>query len=310
MKLKLLTPNDLPLTDRTAVAIGLFDGIHEGHIALIDDIKGRKDMRSLVYTFDTKPNHTFYKNIYTDEEKQAIFSSLGIDMLYRQPFTPEFSNTSKEAFLEWVVRKLNAKHITVGFDFRFGKNAEGTAEYLRTQAERFGYTVRVVPEVKCCEGKVSSTLIRKHIERGEMERVTDLLGRFYFIDGKIEKGKHLGSSIGFPTANISTENEKLLPKYGVYATIVQIDGKCYPAVTNVGIKPTVSNSGIPNIETFIFHFSGDVYNEEIRVSFVSFIRGETTFPDVDALRRQIASDARAAQKMLEDLEVYKRNIVW
>lgn len=306
--MKLLTRNDLPLQEETAVAIGLFDGIHAGHMALIDEIERRANLKSLIYTFDTKPNHAAYKNIYTAEEKVSIFASMNVDMLYQQPFTKEFSQLTKEEFLEYIVGNMHARHITVGFDFRFGRNAEGTADYLRSQARHFGYTVCIVPPVKCQDGKISSTLIRGHIERGEMEQTVSLLKRFYFIDGKIEKGKHLGSSIGFPTANISTD--KLLPRYGVYATIVQIDGKCYPAVTNVGIKPTVSDAGIANVETFIFGFSGDVYDEKMRVNFVSFLRGERAFPNVAALQKQIAQDAHLAQEMLKDLDVYKKYMLW
>ena len=154
---------------------------------------------------------------------------------------------------------------------------------------------------------MSSTLIRAHIERGEMEQTARLLDRFYFIDGRIEKGKKLGSAIGFPTANMSTE--KLLPRYGVYATIVQIDGKCYPAVTNVGVKPTVTDEGIPNIETFIFDFSGDVYDEKMRVNFVSFIRGEKAFANVEELSAEIARNADTAREMLSDLSVYKKYLL-
>ncbi|WP_066683348.1 bifunctional riboflavin kinase/FAD synthetase [Christensenella intestinihominis] len=306
--MKLLTQNDLPLHEGTAVAIGLFDGIHAGHTTLIHDIECQAGLKSLVYTFDTKPNHAAYKNIYTAGEKVSIFASMNVDMLYEQPFTKEFSQLTKEAFLQRIVKDMCAKHITVGFDFRFGRNAEGTAGYLQEQAGRFGYTVYVVPAIKSGAEKVSSTLIRGYIEHGEMERTASLLRRFYFIDGKIEKGRHLGSSIGFPTANISTD--KLLPRYGVYATIVQIDGKCYPAVTNVGVKPTVSDAGVPNVETFIFNFSGDVYNERMRVNFVSFLRGERPFPNVAALQKQIAQDAHLAQEMLRDLEVYKEYILW
>lgn len=306
--MKLLTKNDLPLKEETAVAIGLFDGIHAGHRALIDEIERRSSLKSLIYTFDTKPNHAAYKNIYTAEEKVSIFASMNVDMLYQQPFTKEFSYLTKKEFLEYIVENMCARHITVGFDFRFGRYAEGTADYLRSQAARFGYTVCIIPAVKCLDGKISSTLIREHIERGEMEQTASLLKRFYFIDGKIEKGKHLGSSIGFPTANISTD--KLLPRYGVYATIAQIDGNCYPAVTNVGVRPTVSDAGIANIETFIFGFSGNVYDEKMRVNFVSFLRGERAFPNVAALQKQIAQDAHLALEMLKDLDVYKKYMLW
>lgn len=305
--MKVLTEYDLPYKQPTAVAVGLFDGIHRGHAELISDIRRYDGLQSLVYTFDTKPNHAIFKNIYTAEEKISIFSAMEVDALYMQPFTEAFSRLSKDEFIEGLVHDFNAKHITVGFDFRFGKNAEGNADYLSGQAEKYGYTVRVVPEVSCGEGKVSSTLIRAHIERGEMEQTAELLGRYYFIDGRIEKGKHLGSAIGFPTANISTD--KLMPRYGVYATIAQVDGKCYPAVTNVGIRPTVSDNGVPNIETYIFDFAGDVYDERLRVYFVSFLRPEQAFADVAALRAQIARDADAARGMLRNLEVYKACIL-
>ncbi|MEG1754440.1 MAG: riboflavin kinase, partial [Christensenella sp.] len=202
-------------------------------------------------------------------------------------------------FLRRITDDFNAKHITVGFDFRFGKNAEGTAQYLEQQAEKYGYTVRVVPEVLCNEGKISSTLIRTHIERGEMQSTAELLGRFYFIDGIIEKGNNIGAAIGFPTANISTD--KLMPKYGVYATFVEIGGKRYSAVTNVGVKPTITDDGTPNIETFIFDFSDDVYDAAMRVNFVSFLRAERTFHNVDALKAQIARDAIDARTLLEKL---------
>lgn len=305
--MKLLTEYDLPYKEPTAVAIGLFDGIHRGHAELIQDIRRFGALSSLVYTFDTKPNHAIFKNIYTTEEKISIFSSFKVDALYMQPFTEAFSKLSKREFIEGLVHDFNAKHITVGFDFRFGRNAEGDAEYLSTQAEKYGYTVCIVPEVVCSEGKISSTLIRADIEHGEMERAAELLGRFYFIDGRIEKGKHLGSAIGFPTANISTD--KLMPRFGVYATIVQVDGECFPAVTNVGIRPTVSDSGIPNIETYIFDFSHDVYDEKIRVNFVSFLRPEKAFADVPALQAQIGQDAADARKKLRELEVYKAYIL-
>lgn len=305
--MKLLKETDLPYKDPTAVAVGLFDGIHKGHAELVRDIKQCAGLKSLIYTFDTKPNHAILKNIYTADEKAEIFSSLQVDALYMQPFTEAFSKLSRDEFIEGLVHDFNAKHITVGFDFRFGRNAEGNAAYLEEQAEKHGYSVCIVPEVACGEGKVSSTLIRAHIERGEMEQTTELMGRFYFIEGRIEKGQHLGSAIGFPTANISTD--KLMPRYGVYATIAQVDGECFPAVTNVGVRPTVSSNGVPNIETFIFDFSGDVYDERMRVNFVSFLRPERAFTDVASLQAQIAQDAAAARNLLRNLDVYKAYIL-
>lgn len=305
--MKILTSEDLPFPYGTAIAIGLFDGVHEGHQTLIRDIEEQKGLFSLVYTFDGKPNHAAYKNIYTLKEKEEIFSCMQVDGFYLQAFDHTFSKLSKRAFLERLVYDFHAKHIAVGFDFRFGKNAEGTTDYLREQSKRYGYTLHIMPRIEYQGGKVSSSYIRELILDGNMEEATKLLSRFYFVDGAIEKGNHLGSKIGFPTANISTD--KLLPQYGVYATIAQIDGKLYPAVTNVGIKPTVKDDDTPNIETFILQFSGNVYNEAMRVYFVSQIRREKVFDNVEELRRQIARDVQSAADMLTNLEVYKEYII-
>ncbi|MEA5003755.1 MAG: bifunctional riboflavin kinase/FAD synthetase [Christensenella sp.] len=305
--MKILTKEDLPLRQETAIAIGLFDGVHEGHRTLIDDIKKQQGLFSLVYTFDGKPNHAAYKNIYTLQEKEEIFEDMRVDGFFLQAFDKEFSQLTKQEFVERLVNDFHAKHITVGFDFRFGRNAEGTTDYMKEQSKRYGYTLHVMPRVAYREEKVSSSYIRGLILAGNMRETAELLKRFYFVDGTIEKGNHLGSKIGFPTANISTD--KLLPQYGVYATIAQIDGKLYRAVTNVGIKPTVKEDDTPNIETFILDFSGDVYNEEMRVYFVSQIRQEKAFANVDELRRQIAADAHTASEMLANLEVYNDYII-
>ena len=305
--MKILTQDDLPIRQETAVAIGLFDGVHEGHRTLIEDIENQEGLFSLVYTFDGKPNHAAYKNIYTLQEKEEIFADMQVDGFYLQAFDRQFSQMTKQEFIKRLVHDFHAKHITVGFDFRFGKNAEGTTDYLREQSEKYGYTLHVMPRIEYHGEKVSSSYIRELILAGNMEETAKLLRRFYFVDGTIEKGNHLGSKIGFPTANISTD--KLLPQYGVYATIAQVDGNLYSAVTNVGTKPTVKSDDTPNIETFILDFSGDVYNEEMRVYFVRQIRREKAFANVDELKRQIASDARSASGMLENLEVYKDYII-
>ncbi|WP_066648205.1 bifunctional riboflavin kinase/FAD synthetase [Christensenella timonensis] len=305
--MKILTQDDLPIRQDTAVAIGLFDGVHEGHRTLIEDIENQEGLFSLVYTFDGKPNHAAYKNIYTLQEKEEIFADMQVDGFYLQAFDRQFSQMTKQEFIKRLVHDFHAKHITVGFDFRFGKNAEGTTDYLREQSGKYGYTLHVMPRIEYHGEKVSSSYIRELILAGNMEETAKLLRRFYFVDGTIEKGNHLGSKIGFPTANISTD--KLLPQYGVYATIAQVDGNLYSAVTNVGTKPTVKSDDTPNIETFILDFSGDVYNEEMRVYFVRQIRREKAFANVDELKRQIASDARSASGMLENLEVYKDYII-
>jgi len=266
--MKILTQDDLPIRQDTAVAIGLFDGVHEGHRTLIEDIENQEGLFSLVYTFDGKPNHAAYKNIYTLQEKEEIFADMQVDGFYLQAFDRQFSQMTKQEFIKRLVHDFHAKHITVGFDFRFGKNAEGTTDYLREQSGKYGYTLHVMPRIEYHGEKVSSSYIRELILAGNMEETAKLLRRFYFVDGNL-----------------------------------------YSAVTNVGTKPTVKSDDTPNIETFILDFSGDVYNEEMRVYFVRQIRREKAFANVDELKRQIASDARSASGMLENLEVYKDYII-
>ncbi len=305
--MKILTQENLPFQQETAIAIGLFDGVHEGHRTLIEDIEKQQGLFSLVYTFDGKPNHAAYKNIYTLQEKEEIFADMKVDGFFLQEFDETFSQLSKQEFIERLVGDFHARHITVGFDFRFGKNAEGTTEYLEEKSSKYGYTLHVMPRIEYHGEKVSSSYIRKLILAGDMRQTAKLMKRFYFVDGMIEKGNHLGSKIGFPTANISTD--KLLPQYGVYATIAQIDGELYRAVTNVGVKPTIKDDDTPNIETFILDFSGDVYNESMRVYFVDQIRREKAFANLEELQRQIAMDAQRAKELLRNLDVYKEYVI-
>ncbi|MEG1158528.1 MAG: bifunctional riboflavin kinase/FAD synthetase, partial [Christensenellaceae bacterium] len=299
--------NELPIKEKTAVAIGLFDGVHKGHKALINDLEAQAGLKSLVYTFDRKPNHFAYKNIYTLDEKEQIFSSMGVDYFCLQKFDETFSNLTKEEFLKKVIYDFCAKHITVGFDFKFGKNAEGNIDFLQENCAKYDYTLSVIPEISYEGIKISSSYIRSLLSEGNMQQAAKLLGRFYFINGTIVKGNHIGTKIGFPTANLSAD--KLMPKYGVYATIAQIGNKRYRAVTNVGTKPTIKNDNIPNVETYILDFDEDIYDENLRVYFVQRVRREQAFATVDQLKAQIAIDAIKAAELLKNLDVYNDYIM-
>lgn len=301
--MKILTDEMLPLKQDVAVAIGLFDGIHLGHMALIDELK--KHGRTLIFTFDYKPKE--YRCIYTEAEKLAILRKYQIDYYYMQRFNQQFADLTPADFLQYLKNNFRAAHIIVGFDFRFGKGALGDDDYLLLHQKEWDYTVDIVPEVIGGGEKISSTRIRALIERGDVGEAAELLSRFYFIDGVIEPGARLGATIGFPTANITTE--KILPAFGVYATMVELDGKLYNGVTNVGVKPTVTNAGLPTVETFILDFAGDVYGREIRVYFVKMLRPEQKFGSIDELKAQMAIDSETAAWTLADASVYKKNIL-
>ncbi len=288
-----LHENDLPINEKTAVAVGLFDGFHAGHLELVRDIK-RSGLKSAIYTFDMKPSASDL--IYTHEEKQSIASELGVDYYFQRQFSAEFSARSPEGFILSLLSDMNMAHITVGFDFRFGKGAAGDTAMIERLGRERGFGFSIMPEVQMDGGKVSSSAIRALISAGDMRGAARMLTREYFIDGKIEAGRRIGSSIGFPTANISTD--KLLPSYGVYATRALIGGTAYPAVTNVGTKPTVKADDTANVETFLLDYSGDLYGSDMRVCFAEKLRDEVKFADVEQLRAQIAKDSEAARRVL------------
>ncbi len=303
--MRVLNNENLPLNMNTAVAVGLFDGVHKGHVALINDIISKKDYTSLVYTFDKKKKVAC--SLLTETEKQSVLESIGVEQYYSCRFTDDFANQTGEQFLDELCNKFGAKHITVGYDFKFGKNAAWDANFILQNAEKYGYSANVIQQVVLNDERVSSSAIRAAVDSADMKKAAENMGRFYFIDGRIEKGEGIGNTIGFPTANIRAD--KLLPTYGVYATVVKIKDKLYRSVTNVGIKPTVKEDDSVNIETFILDFEKDIYGKDIRVFFVEFIRPERTFENIEALKAQIDKDTSCAKAILNDLDVYKNNLM-
>lgn len=303
--MKVLSDKDLPIKNKTAVAIGLFDGVHIGHLKLIADICKKRDLTPTIFTFNQKKN--IVKPILSLNEKYTVFENLGISQCYAQNFNEEFAAQSPYVFLKDFTRDFNVSHIAVGYDFKFGKNARGDIQTLENYKDEFNYSLTVIPQINIDGLKVSSTRIRDCIKNGKMEEATALMNRFYFIEGVVTNGRHLGNKIGFPTANIKTD--KLLPKYGVYASIVDtIEGR-FAAITNIGVKPTVQQSDIPNVETFLIHFNDELYGQNIRVYLIKMLRGEMKFESIDDLRARIDFDANYAANMLADLDIYKKYLI-
>lgn len=303
--MKILNENDLPLNKKTAVAIGLFDGVHLGHIKLIADICTKKDLIPLIYTFNHKQNIT--DPILTLDEKCAVFESLGITECFIQDFNDSFAAQSPRDFLKSLKDNFNTTHIAVGFDFKFGYKAQGNAQTLEELSGNFNYTLTIVPQISIDGVKVSSTRIRDYIKDGNLREASLLMNRFYFMDGTVVSGRHLGNKIGFPTANILPK--KQLPPYGVYASIVQTEYGRYSAITNIGIKPTVQKSTVPNAETYLIHFDEELYGKKIRIYLVQMLRREMKFNTIEDLRNRIDFDAGCAAEMLADLDIYKKYLI-
>lgn len=281
-----------------AVALGRFDGLHRGHKAVIESAKnGLKPIFS-VLTFSYS-QHDFEdlnlsEGIMTDCQKARAIESLGADVLFLLPFS-HFRHLSPEAFIKDILaNSLKAELVCCGYDFRFGKNAAGTPEDLERLCTRYGIEVKVVPAV-CDDGSpISSTRIRRHIENGDINEASRLLGHRYCLDFTVEKGSGRGTAMGTPTINQSLPENFVLPKTGVYASCVKIEDRRFCGVTNIGVKPTVSEEGRVNAETFIKCFSGDLYGKRVRVELYDYLRSEKKFDSIDELRRQILCDSKAA----------------
>ena len=288
---------------KNVVVLGKFDGVHIGHQRLINtavSIANEKDMKTLVYTIVPTDSA---KAITTEEKKEEIIKSLGADTVLRQYLTDDFKSLSPEEFVhDILISKLNAGHVVVGYNFRFGAKRTGDVKLLISLCREYNIGITVIESVmtKNDSGSlepVSSTRIRGLIENGKTEETEECLGRYFCMWGIVSEGKHLGRKIGFPTVNFYPDSDALIPKHGVYAVMVYVDGNEFFGITNVGINPTVENGENIKIETFIFGFDGnEIYGSRIRIKFIEFVRGEIKFEGVDELKYQIEKDKKYVMK--------------
>ncbi len=287
------------------VGLGNFDGLHRGHMALINTLLSEcriNDLYSVVYTFKKHPEHILRKKLFTPlimtvEHKVGILEKTGLEALYFQEFDEAFSRMRAEAFIEKIlVEKMKARLVVVGFNFRFGYMGKGDTELLKRMGKKLGFTVIVIPPVKVREEIVSSTLIRKLIVEGKMEKVFNLLGRHFSVPGKVVTGRKIGRTMGFPTANMMPEPYLVMPASGVYITRTLYQGKWYNSVTNVGTCPTFSENTVASLETHMIEFEGELYGKDIEVFFLKKLRNEKRFQSPQDLIRQIQKDILKAKE--------------
>lgn len=299
-----INSKEINQTMPTAITLGNFDGIHLGHRELINitlNSAHKLKLKSVVFSFFPHPmflfgNRTNTGLICSDDEKKMILENMGVDLYVDYPFTKEFAAMSPEKFAsEIIFEKMQCKVLVVGFDYHFGKGAEGDYELLKKVGEKYGAEVIKVPEVELYGEKVSSTRIRRAIINKDINLANELLSEPYFVYGKVGEGRKIGRKINFPTANIIADDKKLLPSDGVYATKTEVDGKVYLSMTNVGTNPTV-NGTKRTVETNIFDFSGDIYGKEIKTYFYKFLRGEVKFSNVDELSKRLEIDKENTRK--------------
>lgn len=288
---------EFALPRKSAVAIGKFDGIHLGHRKLIANILEEKKNGCLavVFTFDPSPEAFFSgtaaKELMTREEKCAAFERMGIDVLIEFPLNEGTAATPPERFVtEYLIGKLKAAVIAAGTDISFGNRGAGNAGLLREMAHGGGYLVQIIDKVTFDGEEISSTLIREAVSRGDMEKAEALLGTPYRIDGTVVSGRKFGRRIGMPTVNLQPPGGKLLPPNGVYYSYVWLNGRRYPAVSNVGCKPTVADTQTMGVETYIYDFAGNAYGSEIAVELLHYKRTEKKFDSIEALKEQMQKD--------------------
>lgn len=282
---------------QTAIALGNFDGIHYGHQVLIKNMVKKAKMNGLkgsvlLFQNHTKEciNGTCPSLMSTIQQKYDLLNKLGVDMVYNIEFNETIMKLSPEEFvIDMLINKLNVKSIFIGYDYRFGYKAKGNSNLLRAICNSYGIYVEVLEPITFKDEVVSSTRIRSLIEEAKLEDVKALLGRNYSIIGKVVSGKSLGSKLGFPTANIEPIINYVIPKHGVYSTEIIVNNKKYLSATSVGYNPTFNEKTI-KIETHIIDFANDIYDENVKLIFVDYLREEIEFSDLDSLVNQIKKD--------------------
>lgn len=285
------------------VALGSFDGLHKGHLTLINkvvELSKENDGLSMVYTFKNHPLEIIDESkapkvIMDNEEKINILEKEGIDISCLVKFDKKFMLIEPEEFIKEIIEKFNVKAIVVGFNYKFGFKNKGDVNLLKDLSEKLNFDLYVMSALEDEGVVISSTFIRGLIKDGEINRATELLTRPYSIKGEVIHGKQLGRTIGFPTANLNITANTVLPAMGVYYTNVELDGEIYKGITSVGNNPTVNGKTI-TVETNILDFSGDIYGKEIRVYFIERMRGNVKFNSLDELKNQLKSDKNFAEQ--------------
>lgn len=286
----------------TALTLGVFDGLHLGHQQIMQRVvesAAATDSVPTVITFDPHPRAVLHAEnapplLQTLDQRLANFEVLGIKQTIVIRFDKEFAGTDAETFLRDIVHeRLQARAVYLGKGFFFGKNRGGNIELLREMSERLGFFADEVPEVRLRGRRISSSKIRQLLADGKVNLARRMLGRPYGVEGQIIHGLQRGRTIGFPTANLHPHN-RVIPKFGVYATATLIDGLWRRSITNVGIRPTFDDDRNPSIESYVFDFDGDLYGDVLRVRFLHRLRDERKFGGIDELRAQIERDTRRA----------------
>ena len=291
----------------TVITIGTFDGVHLGHQKIINKVvesARRENLLATIFTFFPLPrmivqHDNSLKLIHTLSEKKEALKALGVDLLIVQPFNEKFANLTAEDFVhKLLVERLNAKKVIIGYDHRFGKGRTADIKNMERFGEQYGFAVEEIPVEEINEVSVSSTAIRNALLSGKMDIAERYLAAPYSLTGTVVHGMKLGRSIGYPTANIVVDDKyKLIPKDGVYAVYSLINQQKVYGMMSIGKNPTIEGKG-SSIEVHFFDFNSDIYDQQITIYFIKYLREEQKFDSIELLKQQIANDETAARKAI------------
>ena len=290
-----------------SVALGNFDGVHRGHQSVITLAKTAAQATGAplgVISFNPHPRRIFqpdapaFRLMNLDQQAQAL-AELGVDIFYILPFDREMEHLSDRQFAQAVLHEgLGVRHVSVGFDISFGKGRTGSPQSMAAYGAEMGFGVSVAEPAGPVGSKYSSTAIRTALREGRPEDAADILGRPFAIRGPVERGRQLGRTIGFPTANVALA-DYVSPRFGVYATRTRLpDGRDIPGVANIGVNPTIEGEIAPRLEVWLFNFNEDIYDQVIETDLVAFLRDEAKFDDLETMIAQIHRDAAEARRIL------------
>lgn len=294
-----------PLPEDLAIALGTFDGVHRGHVKIIEAVlKGAQGKKTAVYTFSNIPATALgisnKKQLSTLDQKAEFMSKLGIDYFLYEEFDESIASQSPEEFEDFLANVLRAKYLVTGFNYTYAYKASGTAQTLKEHMKKRGISVKIISPVMSEGEVVSSTKIRNALMEGDVLLANEMLGRNFSITSTVVKGAQLGRTIGFPTINFEIHDRDIVLKNGVYVSRVKLnDGRVFGGITNIGYKPTVKKEPAgKNIETYIFDFDEDIYGQTVRVEFIVRLRDEQKFCSLDELRHMLEKNKLDAQKIL------------
>lgn len=275
-------------TGKSAVTFGKFDGLHRGHQKLVERVKAfeeQQGVKSVLCAFDMNGRQI----LMTKEERKERLQD--VDYLVNCPFSDEFRHMEAEEFISKIIKGVfHADYVVVGTDFHFGYGQKGNADFLKEYMDKYDYHAVVVEKERYRGREISSTYIKEVVQAGDMELARTLLGYHYGVNGVVEHGEQLGRSLGFPTINVAWPQEKILPPLGVYVSRICVDGIWYNGISNIGVKPTVSDSERVLVESYLFGYSGDAYDKKVRIDFLEFHRLERKFQSVDAMKNCVEKD--------------------